>query len=631
MAPWRLFILIAASFAVASLALPGQVPPTVYNRVLADLNQRQYAQAAVVLKSALDQYPRDAKALGLMAIILDAQKKYAQAAIFYERAIRLAPHSSSLLNNLANHYMAEGKAELARRAYLRVIEIDAHDQNANLQLAQMAVKHNRGNEALHYLSQLRSEDQAGAAVHLLRAQALRLAGDAREADAQLLEMLRKSGRDPRVAFSAGVLFARWRRYEEAEEAFSKALHSAPGNFDVLYNLGLAALDAGDLRRAADTLQAALQQRPHDVNCLAALERVGKDLLSRGSAPQALEVFKAIRASTSDRKFLADCGRALLNAKQYKPACDFLRSAGPSDAQTQLDLAMADFHVDGAKTALAELDRIPAEDRKGDYFLLRAQLLDAVGRPRQAAEALNRGFRSSPTRSDLYFQAALFLLKHGRFQQMIDVLEQAEHVVPNDPRLWLTRAIGYEMLQRHEQAQDLLVRIESHWPEWYLPYLIHGIIFSVRIKPVEAKSKLEKAISLGADDAETYFYLAQTAITGDRQDLRDAHEAIAKAVALNPGDPYIQSLAGKIEYLEKDYPAALRHLQAALAIWPNMVEAHETLSATYRALGERDKSIAELKTILSIKRKISTVDQVPPCPICRELFTVRVPSGSILQY
>ena len=63
------------------------------------------------------------------------------------------------------------------------------------------------------------------------------------------------------------------------------------------------------------------------------------------------------------------------------------------------------------------------------------------------------------------------------------------------------------------------------------------------------------------------------------------------------------------------------MQAALAIWPEMIEAHQTLSGTYRALGEREKAAEELKTVLRIKQQNPTADQSLPFSIGDMLFTL----------
>jgi tetratricopeptide (TPR) repeat protein len=211
--------------------------------------------------------------------------------------------------------------------------------------------------------------------------------------------------------------------------------------------------------------------------------------------------------------------------------------------------------------------------------------------------------------------------------MVDMLGRADKIIPGEPKLLLTRAIGFELLREHEQALALLAQLESREPTWYLPYEIHGIILTIRIRPAEARPVLETAIALGADDPQSYFYLASAIILANTEDVSEAQKAINRALALDPKDPFIQSLAGRIAYLSKDYPSALQHLQAALAIWPEMIEAHQTLSGTYRALGEKEKAVEELKTVLRIKQQNPTADQSLPFSVGDMLFTVGSRSAS----
>ena len=889
----RHFIMATASAFLAASALFAQVPAGVYNQAVADFEQQRYAEAEQTLRPALANSPRDARALGLMGLILDAQKRFAEAETFYRRALALDPNSASLYSNLGNHYLKQGQSEKARAAYLRAVALDPADRNANSQLAQISVIQKQGLEALHYLDRLPREDQASPAVQLLRAQALKLKGEASNAEALLLDVLRRSGQDPRVAYSVGMLFATWKDYGRAEDAFSAALKSAPGDFEVLYNLGLAALAAHDYDRSGQAFQAALNEHPDDVECLiglarvkdevhrddqaanllfqaerlapdradvleflgsvldklglyrdaagvydhcvkahpgddearrergyalaraamltdalqdlnwyiekhprdpigffelatveslqqpdrslahfdraleldpqmvsaylargvllrregkippaladlklvvdrqpdnfraweergeallvadrtsealpafakaAALEpqnaqvlwrygralmragqkdaaervlakvkslgetprnpppavaallsldssgkappslaalrelaagnpadwrlkfRLGEELLREGRGAEALEVFQQIKDATPGGSASAECGRVLLQAGQYKAAREFLNEAAeaePSNPQRRVDLALALFHDGGPETALTELDKTPAEARNGDYYLLRAQLLDALHKPQEASEALNQGIHSSPTRADLYLQAALFLVSHNQVQPMVDFLAKAERIVPNNPQLGLTRAIGHAILHQNDQALALLSKMESLWPEWNLPYLVHGVLLAYLIRSAEAKPLLETAIALGAHQAMAYYHLAYSIITANPEDVAGAQAAIREAIALNPKDPYSQSLAGKIAYLVKDYPAALDHLHAALKIWPDMVEAHERLSATYRAMGDSDKSRAELNEVARIKQEHPGY-QTPPLPMNDLLFTV----------
>jgi len=177
-----------------------------------------------------------------------------------------------------------------------------------------------------------------------------------------------------------------------------------------------------------------------------------------------------------------------------------------------------------------------------------------------------------------------------------------------------------MLHQNDQAAALLTRMESLWPEWYLPYLVHGVILASRLRGTEAKPLLQTAIALGAHKAMAYYHLAFAIITSDPEDVRDAQAAIREALALNPKDPYIQSLAGRIAYLAKDYPASVEHLHAALEIWPDMAEAHARLGDTYRAMGDEDKTRAELKEVARIKQEHPGI-QTFPFPTDDLLFSV----------
>jgi tetratricopeptide (TPR) repeat protein len=231
---------------------------------------------------------------------------------------------------------------------------------------------------------------------------------------------------------------------------------------------------------------------------------------------------------------------LLQYEQYEPAREFLELAVTSGARehiaqpsgsARLDLATALFHTQGANAALAEVDKTPEEDRKGDYYLLRAQLLDSLGKMPEAAEALNRGMQASPTRTSLYFQGASFLLKYGLRKEALALLEQASRMVPDEPELLLAQWVTLGLLSRVDDARKLLAKIQARWPEWDRPYLLHGILLEMQLKSAEARQALETAIALGANTPEAYYYQALAITHVNPEDGESAESAIGRAIAL----------------------------------------------------------------------------------------------------
>jgi len=895
--PLCLYLFVASR----SSSIQEQIPAATYTQAAEAFEQGRLAEAEQTLRGALAQYPHEPHALGMLGVVLDAQKRYPEAEQCYIEALKLEPRSSVLLNNLGNHYVVQGKSEQARQAYLRVVGIDPHQPNASLHLAEMSVEARDGKTALNYLDQLPSEVKLQPSTELLRAQALHLQGQTSAAENLLDHVQEQAAGDPRVPFSIGMMFVEWKLYSRAEQALSLALKSAPANFEILYNLGLAAALAGHLDRAEEAFEAALRQKRDDVDSLYNLSRVdlergrldeaaallveaerlapkradillslahvteklglygdsaevynkylnldpsddvarrergfalarsakledalpdlrwyaqkypkdaaglyelavaetvherdqaiehlnqavaldptlvparyaramlnyqqgkptlavedlefilkrepgnyqaldtlgevdlalnrlpeaeaalrraadlaprhptilvhygralqkagkeeeaekvlaslktlppqltrprssggllnllgspngpqkarylaslqseleanprdvnleielGKTLLSEGKTTEALNAYRRVRGLTSDPKTYASCGKTLLDYEQYGPAREFLQDAvagDPSSMDIRLDLVVAVFHLAGPVEALAELDRKPPIGGKGegDYYLLRAQILDAMGKTAEAVDNLNRGFRASPTRADLYFQAALFLIKHGRYQEALNLIQQAGPLVPNAPQLRIAEAIVYEVSQRSDQAEKVLEEIQNQWPEWSPPYLLNGVILESHFKSAEAKSQLETALALGGDDATAYYYLALAHTQTSPQNIAAAEKAVQQALRLNPNNAHARSLAGKIAFLQKQYSVARDYLVSAIRLEPDFVDAHEALSGVYRALGEKQKSIDELKEVLAIKQKKAGTSQ-SPATISDLLFTVRPPA------
>jgi len=95
------------------------------------------------------------------------------------------------------------------------------------------------------------------------------------------------------------------------------------------------------------------------------------------------------------------------------------------------------------------------------------------------------------------------------------------------------------------------------------------------------------------------------------------------MALTSADPYVYLLAGKISLSRKEYPAAIERLQEATRLLPTLIPAHYALRDAYRALGDEQKSQAELETIKQIAKETGGSDQ-SPFSMEDFLFTVRPP-------
>ena len=555
-----------------------------------------FEQGLVDLRWYVQRHPRDARGLYEVGIG-ETIKERAKAREHFSQAIALDPKLTAARYARAVLLYQDGKAADAVPDLTEVVRLDPNDSRALDQLGEAYLALGRSRDALEVLSR-----------------AAKLAPDDPKVLAHYSRVLLRVGRTEEGQ-KVLVQFQKLRRDPSRRRLWS-------GLFDFV-KLPPAEQQA----RYIDSLQRQVSMNPGDPVLKV---RLGKGLLAQRKAEEGLATLRDVRTLTADPRILNDCAQILMEYQEFRLAREFLEpvvAADPSASEARLDLAIATFHAAGAEAALVELDKTPPEQRKGDYFLLRAQLLDAMGRLEKATEDLNRGFRAAPTRSDLYFQAALFLIKHEQYRKVIALIEQANRVVPDAPDLLLTEAIAYELLQQPEDAQKILAEIESRWPEWGEPYLINGILLETRLKSVQAKPLLETAISLGEGNSKAYYYLALATTHANPDDVEAAQKAIDQALKLNPNDPYVRALAGRIAYAKKDYPASVEQLTAALHLWPEMIEAHQALSATYRAMGDPAKATAELEQVLRIKQQTRAAEQGPLSAVRELLFSVRPPAES----
>jgi len=380
--------------------------------------------------------------------------------------------------------------------------------------------------------------------------------------------------------------------------------------------------AGQRARYLANLRANSAADPSDVRLKI---RLARELFAENQPAEALAILRQLTPESLDASLLAACGRMLLEFEQYEPAPPFLEAALAKDpaSPARLDLAIVIYHQHGAAPALAELDMTPPPGRQGDYYLLRAQLLDALGNFTEAAAMLNRGIRAAPTRPALYLQAAGFLLKHKLYKEALDLLEQASRLLPDNRDLLLAQAVTLAIIPRDEDAQKVLARIQARWPEWDRPYLLNGIILEIQLRSAEARPLLETAIALGANTPETYYYLTLAITHTAPDDLDRAQAAIAKALALTSNDPYVYLLAGKISLGKKQYDTAIDELVRATTLLPSLIPAHYALRDAYRAIGDDRKSAAEVQAIERIADTNAASDH-SPFPVEDFVFTVRPP-------
>ncbi len=390
-----------------------------------------------------------ARAYGAFGRIFHAYEFFAAAEAAYVNAARLAPGESDWPHLLGYLYQQTGRLEeaaaslgaarrarpgdrragraagrrlrrrsigCARRASSTESVLTALPAAAHQGLGEVALRERRYREALeHFRAALDRVPQA-TALHYSMAMAYRGLGRLDEARAHLarrgtggivaadpvVDSLQSLVRGERLLVIQGSRFYAAGRYQEAADAFERALAVAPSSVPARVNLAAALLERGDASRAVEHLDAALALSPGD-------RTIGRQLVSallrldcRDAAINVLRPCSAPTPTTrtttvglaillAERQRIGEAIAILDNAHRRLPAraatattLARLLASSPElsrrDGRRALDLAMEVYrtepgpaHAETVALALAELNRC-------------AEALDWMRRAVSAAEA-----------------------------------------------------------------------------------------------------------------------------------------------------------------------------------------------------------------------------------------------------
>jgi tetratricopeptide (TPR) repeat protein len=447
----------------------------------------------------------------------------------------------------------------------------------------------------------------------------------------------------------GQTYQALERTADAVRVLRKAAELAPEDSKTLLHFGRALADAGQTEESKVVMERFRQLGPEQKNIVpgglveylsmtpeqrhadyrARVDKAVRDhpenpavqaaylkaLIEDGKADEVAAAAGRLAGLRPGGAVLAEVGRALLGANYYPLARDLLQQAveaGASEARVDLAVAIsrAVGAAAGAIAGLALMDRIPEAERGAGYYLARAHMLDTAGKVPEAGAAIERALGTSPGQPDSYRQAVALLVREGRAVEALRVAEEAARRLPENREMLLLKATSLEFGRQSDAGGNLLMEIRNRWPEWVTVWLAHGIILNSHQRYEEARQALATAVELGSRSPETYFYLADSELHCGAARKDAAETAIREALKLSPGDPWVQSLAGRIAFARGEYPLAVERQRAAVGLRPQFTEAHRELAQAYGASGRKQEAARELEKVRALRQDTGGGDAPP---------------------
>jgi tetratricopeptide (TPR) repeat protein len=301
-----------------------------------------------------------------------------------------------------------------------------------------------------------------------------------------------------------------------------------------------------------------------------------------------------------------------------PHLERARVLDPAHYANGYDLAVAYLETGALDAARQQVRRMLEAKETAELFNLLGDVDARAGDYTAAAVGYQRAAHLAPTEEHL-FDWGDNLLRLRAYDDAVDVFTASIRRHPASARLHIGLGIGQYSRGRHEEAVASFCTAADLAPADPRPYAFLGEMYGVSpAQSDEITRRLARFVELTPSDANGQYYYAMALwrapapATGDGPDLARIEALLRKAMALDARHTKARVQLGILLSEQRRWPEAIQALKAAIALEPDLAQAHFRLAQAYRRTGQTSLADRELAIFEKLKARQPT-DAVPPVP------------------
>ncbi|RRJ84574.1 XrtA/PEP-CTERM system TPR-repeat protein PrsT [Aestuariirhabdus litorea] len=452
-------------------------------------------EKALALLSSRQPSP-DTAALALLSKgnALLAQAMLVDAREAFNASMAKEPSPGATIG-LAKILVAENKSNDARQLLDPLLEQDPNNLEALLLSAQIASLEKRYEDAIGTLEVLEKDNFGGSYVSLRKAGAMLASGDSQGAEQVLLSVIKSEPNNMQASFDLGRLYLARNEYAKSRSYFEKVLSRVPNHLPTMYLASIAHYQLGAKNQARDLLNRYLKHYPDNRTArtllatimleqndyqtvIALLENpqgddplmpmelllIGKAYMGINRTEEGIRYLEQSRMGAADKlqveEYLAN---AYLQAGNLKEAADSLDRLAAEDRPTfQSDKRLVSYYLQQGEVALAQSlveSRLKQFPEVSDYYYLKAEILEVSKEYSRARSEYKKVESGARERIPAQIGVARTLVKEGKIETAVEVLEPLLDVPEPDIRL----SVYYASLQANrgerEKAEQQLIKAQ----------------------------------------------------------------------------------------------------------------------------------------------------------------------------
>lgn len=467
--------------------------------VLTHLQAGRFDDARRAVDALEQRMPSGPVPANLRGLVLLAKRDFAGADAAFAQALERDPKFVVASVNRARASLAAGRPEQAQVHYEAVLALQPNHLGALLGLAALAEQRKDEAAVDAWLVRAHAAQPSALQPTLLMAQRALRAGDGLRALGLLNEVPAESARVPAVLLLRGMAQLSTGDSASAARTLQAVVDVQPGSVEARFQLGRAQVAAGDLEAARATFAGAVRLDGDKKLPLLRAAQIEVELRARDAA-QALSLAQAAQREFPAAAELVDLEAAAAGAKGDQPAAleaarralamqptaqraasyaqmragagqrpqaiaglrDWLKDH-PDDTANRTLLALL-LHQEGDRAgAMAAYEQVLAASPTNVQVLNNlAVLYEEAGDPRAIATA-KRAYELAPQRPEMVDTYGWALVRAGRVQEGLPLLQQAYVMAPQHPEISFHVGAALAKAGRGVEARPILERVQREHP------------------------------------------------------------------------------------------------------------------------------------------------------------------------
>jgi putative PEP-CTERM system TPR-repeat lipoprotein len=565
------------------------------DRHLAD---KQYAQAIIQYRNALQQDPRFGEARLKLAQTYEQQGDLLNAMREYVRAADALPNDAATQVKAASYLLLSSQFEDARARAQSALALDPKHVQAHLVLGHALAGLKDLDGALKQLEDALRLDPTSVAAQTAVGGVQLAKGRREAAEAAFRRAVALDPQSPSVHLALANYLWSVERFSEAEQAMRQALALSPES--ILAHRALATLLISTARAAeaephlkaiadqdetpAGSLKLAIadyyivMDRPDDA--LKVLEPLSKKTEAAGAAGPRIAAIRYVSGRKDEAHRIVDATLAA----QPQNVLALLVRARFKYAEGNLDEALA------AASAAAKADpqSVQARYLMGNVLRAKRQIPEAIA-------AFNEVLKINPRAAAAQLQLASLNLQHGQANTALQLATDAARQLGDNPQAQLTLVQALVANKQLEQAQRTVTNLQKAHPGVAAVQAAVGAVAMARRDAAGARRAFTRAVEIDPQNVDAVAGLVRLDLAEKKVDA--ARARIEGQLARLPSEPAVLTLAARFYTTTGDAARAEALLKKVVDLDSSNMQAFGMLGQLYASQKRLPEARASFEAIL----------------------------------